>query len=229
MTLLRSRFRIYMSRIKRLYTQGGVDFDQFLTDASLRSCAQKFGSVKGLEEWKHLKKEASVLIPLCHVDRELSLLYTLRTNTLRRHSGQVSFPGGMRDPTDETAEETATRETEEEIGILRENIRTYGCGSVVGRRGVRIVPVVGYIGSVCPADLKINPKEVQMVFTLPIAKFCDLSHCRYTKFRSGYTLPVFTIDDHRVWGITAYITHVFLRCLLGETYPFSNKFLSRLY
>ncbi|XP_027852733.1 mitochondrial coenzyme A diphosphatase NUDT8 isoform X5 [Aphis gossypii] len=62
------------------------------------------------------KRQAAVLIPLCIVKDEISLLYTLRTNNLKRNSGQVSFPGGMREA-DEQLKDTALRETCEELGI----------------------------------------------------------------------------------------------------------------
>ncbi|XP_015363413.1 PREDICTED: nucleoside diphosphate-linked moiety X motif 8 [Diuraphis noxia] len=62
------------------------------------------------------KRQAAVLIPLCIVKDEISLLYTLRTNNLKRNSGQVSFPGGMRE-TDEQLQDTALRESCEELGI----------------------------------------------------------------------------------------------------------------
>ncbi|XKL67029.1 hypothetical protein PGB90_010449 [Kerria lacca] len=118
----------------------------------------------------------------------------------------------------ETAEETAIRETEEEIGISRNNIKIYGCGSPIEREGVLITPIVGYIGIIEPENLNINEKEVQHAFALPLAKFCESNNCRYTKFRNNYILPVFLIDGYRIWGVTGYITHIFLKCLLDDSY-----------
>ncbi|KAG0932166.1 hypothetical protein G6F32_011464 [Rhizopus arrhizus] len=61
-------------------------------------------------------KEASVLMPLCIVDDKPSVLFTVRNMNMRTHRGEISFPGGKQDPTDESLEGTALRETFEEIG-----------------------------------------------------------------------------------------------------------------
>lgn len=204
------------------YFSHSTDFELFLRDAHLQESVRKFQAIKELDEWKTLEKKASVLIPLCHVEDQVCILFTRRKMELRRHSGQVSFPGGMRDH-DESVEEAATRETEEEIGIPRQNIHVYGHGSSVARFGVLITPVVGYIGRVEPSKLKISEKEVQFAFALPLSKFCDLNNCKYTRFKDSYARPVFLIDSHRVWGITAYFTHVFLTCLLGDIYKFKLR------
>lgn len=199
-----------------------TDFQGYLTDTHFEQCVQKFGSFKGLKEWQAIKKRASVLIPVCLHNDEICLLYTQRTKELRRHSGQISFPGGMKDE-NESAVETAVRETQEEIGIPPRNIKVYGCGTPVGRLDVLITPVVGYVGSIVPSELSINRQEVEHAFALPMRKFCDLNNCRYTNFENKYTLPVFTIDGYRIWGITAYITHLFLKCFLENEYKFELK------
>ena len=76
-------------------------------------------------------KNAAVLIPFCIVNNELSLLYTLRHSDLRRHRGQVSFPGGIQDKTDRDLVHTAVRETEEELGINSELIEVWGHGNAL--------------------------------------------------------------------------------------------------
>ena len=69
------------------------------------------------------KKRASVLIPLCHdKDGKPAILFTTRSENLRRHSGQVCFPGGMVDRDDRSITDTALRELQEEIGISEETV-----------------------------------------------------------------------------------------------------------
>jgi 8-oxo-dGTP pyrophosphatase MutT (NUDIX family) len=69
---------------------------------------------------------AAVLLPLLHKDEELHILFTKRTQTVKAHKGQVSFPGGVRDPDDESLLKTALREAQEEIGLRPEDVEILG-------------------------------------------------------------------------------------------------------
>ena len=92
------------------------------------------------------KKRASVLIPLCHdKDGKPAILFTTRSENLRRHSGQVCFPGGMVDRDDRSITDTALRELQEEIGISEETVDVRlrrGIGPGVGDTAV-CVEVLG--------------------------------------------------------------------------------------
>uniref|UniRef100_T1GHB9 Nudix hydrolase domain-containing protein n=1 Tax=Megaselia scalaris TaxID=36166 RepID=T1GHB9_MEGSC len=92
-------------------------------------------------------KYAAVLIPLClNSNGELSILYTRRSGNLRRHTRQISFPGGLRDHTDSSYEETALRETEEEIGLHKNRIKVLGNGALIRPPNTAaIMPIVGLI------------------------------------------------------------------------------------
>ena len=79
-------------------------------------------SLKNLQ----IQKRASVLIPLLEAEGELFVMLTLRSEHLRSHAGQVSFPGGKEEPEDANSLETALRETNEEIDLSKEKIEIIG-------------------------------------------------------------------------------------------------------
>ncbi|XP_046388508.1 uncharacterized Nudix hydrolase NudL isoform X2 [Ischnura elegans] len=68
------------------------------------------------------RRQAAVLVPICVANGRVSLLYTLRSSSMRKNASQVSFPGGMRDDTDRDLVHTALRETEEELGIPQDSV-----------------------------------------------------------------------------------------------------------
>lgn len=167
------------------------------------------------------KRQAAVLVPLCIVKDEVSLLYTLRTSNLKRNSGQVSFPGGMRE-TDEQLQDTALRESCEELGLNRTSIDIWGSGKFIISKDIAILPFLGNIGVVEPDKLNINRGEVQYAFSIPLRHFCEPANCKYTYFRAQSNrlmlIPVFTNDYKRIWGMTAYITYLALRSIIPEKF-----------
>lgn len=173
-------------------------------------------------------RNAAVLVPICVVDNEVSLVYTLRAADLKTHRGQVSFPGGMQDSSDISLEQTALRETEEELGVQQEKIQIWGTGNtIISRNTLHITPVVGLINcSNILNELNVNPAEVKEVFTVSVQTLCDLDMIRHTQFKTGYSIPVFTGGKRRIWGLTAVLTHVFLKAFVSrEAYPYNIKFV----
>lgn len=161
--------------------------------------------------------KASVLVPICVVSGEVCLLYTLRSSNLSSHSGQMSFPGGKMDQ-NETVIETALRETKEEIGVASEDVDVWNVMSEVqGRnRDMVITPVIGYIRDFSVNKLKINHDEVEELYSVPIRIFSDSKNHAHFHY-DGLMLPVYLGLRHKVWGITAMITHMFLQCFLPES------------
>jgi len=171
-----------------------------------------------IKRTKHAR-DAAVLVPLCVVNGEASILYTVRSQTLTSHRGQVSFPGGMFDESDIDLSHTAVREAEEELGLPPTTVDIWTvCNSFNARNNVIVAPVVANIGEVVLEELVINPKEVSSVFVLSLRHLCNPAFFRYTQFRNNFIMPAFVGNEHRVWGLTASITHFVMRCLLSKVY-----------
>ncbi|KAJ3623912.1 hypothetical protein MTP99_017575 [Tenebrio molitor] len=201
-------------------------------EENIRKTVAKFAKLQSAKQHANAPtKNAAVLVPLCVVDGRVSLLYTLRAANLKSHRGQVSFPGGMEDSADKNPEQTALRETQEELGIAQDRIEVWGKGNVIVSRGVAsVLPVIGALKiRNISRDLRVNPGEVKEVFTVPLEVLCDPSHIKHTQFRTNYSLPVFTGGKRRIWGLTAIITHLFLKALMPRNiYDHTVKFVPPL-
>lgn len=150
------------------------------------------------------RRQAAVLVPIV-AREEPGLLLTRRAPWLRKHAGQVAFPGGMRDASDPSLTFTALREAHEEIALQAQDVRLIGTLPVVGSSsGFQVTPVVGII----PPDLPLQPSadEVDAIFEMPLQEALRLS--RYTPLeihRAGITHQVWLswYQDYFVWGMTA--------------------------
>ncbi|XP_072944882.1 mitochondrial coenzyme A diphosphatase NUDT8 [Epargyreus clarus] len=192
-------------------------FQNLFTLACRERCMTNLKKIRVPKPPKLPQATAAVLVPMCRVNDVTSLLYTVRSSSLRTNSGQVAFPGGKTDK-DETPIQTALRETEEEIGLSSSKIDVWGQGPTVPGRDYKIMitPVIGCISDLREDDLRINANEVMEVFTVPLDILCDTKNQYYTQFKNGFILPVYVADEYKIWGITAYITHIFLSSLLPK-------------
>ncbi len=148
---------------------------------------------------------AAVLIPvIAHADA-LTVLFTQRTHHLKSHSGQVSFPGGRAEPGDASAEFTALREAQEEIGLAPERVEILGrLPEYHTRTGFRVTPVIGV--STPPLELAPDPREVACVFEVPLSFLLDPANReRRTREFQGASVGfyVFEYQGHVIWGATA--------------------------
>lgn len=154
---------------------------------------------------------AAVMILLANINGDLHILYTQRTDKVTDHKGQVAFPGGAWESSDQCLLETAFRETYEEIGIKRESIRILGSMPPVHTiTGYCIVPYVGLLSY--PIPLTIQEEEVESVFTIP-CKWLDKEENRcekeYEDKKFNIKRNVLFYDEfegHVLWGITAMLT-----------------------
>ncbi len=147
---------------------------------------------------------AAVLIAI--TDRsEPGLILTRRTASLRRHAGQIAFPGGRIDPGDADAIGAALREAEEEIGLDRSHVRIIGpTDGYKTMSGFDITPVIGVV----TPDLALTPQagEVDAIFEMPLAHALDpANHVVRTGDWLGRKRDYYEImwNDHRIWGVTA--------------------------
>ncbi|CCG87468.1 CoA pyrophosphatase [Erwinia piriflorinigrans] len=152
------------------------------------------------------RRQAAVLVPI--IARPVpTLLLTRRAATLRKHAGQVAFPGGMRDANDNFPITTALREAQEEVAIPPNAVSVIGIlPPVTSSTGFQVTPVVGIL----PTGIRwhANPGEVESVFEMPLEEALRLS--RYSPLdiqRAGHHHRVWLswFDDYFIWGMTANI------------------------
>jgi 8-oxo-dGTP pyrophosphatase MutT (NUDIX family) len=148
---------------------------------------------------------SSVLVPLFPDEQnKLHVILTLRTNNIR-HAGQISFPGGRCD-TGESLEETAFRETEEEIGIKRTQIEL-ACTITplyLYRTDNQITPFVGFLKK--RPELKPNPDEVDEIFSVSLDELLSTESLKIEKWdltSATFNVPFWDIHSVPLWGATA--------------------------
>lgn len=151
--------------------------------------------------------ESAVLVPLFVADGELHAVFTRRRDDLRRHPGEISFPGGRRDHDGETLRETALREAEEEVGIPPDEVELLGTLPPVRTfvTGYVIFPHVGLIPPPTGA-WTISEREVAQVLELPLRALVE-SFGQRPVTRRGFTWETdsYVVGDHFIWGATARI------------------------
>jgi len=161
-------------------------------------------------------REAAVLIPVVG-EPAPSLIFTVRTETLSSHKGQISFPGGSIDPTDESPRAAALREANEELGLDPATIQIVGELDTTPTyvSGYVITPFVGLLAS--RPELSPNPAEVADVLEVPIADLSDAIRAEPGFTHQGRTFPTeaWVWQDHVIWGVTARLLRMFLGRLAG--------------
>jgi 8-oxo-dGTP pyrophosphatase MutT (NUDIX family) len=156
---------------------------------------------------------AAVLIPLYLANGALHAVFTKRNADLRRHAGEISFPGGRRD-SDEELRETALREAEEEIGLARGDVEIVGAlpptGTIV--TNYVIYPFVGLIEP--PSKFRPNPIEVDAVVELSLpALVAGFERKRLIRRGVPIKTDTYTVEGCFIWGATARIVGTLLERL----------------
>ena len=162
----------------------------------------------------HGTTDAAVLIPLFVREAELHAVLTERRGDMRRHAGEISFPGGRQDQPDEDLRTTALREAEEEIGLPRGAVELVGALPPTGTfvTSYRIHPFVGVIA--LGHEWTPQPTEVETVLELSLPGLVRGYESKRLLGRGvPFKTPTYAVDGHFVWGATARIVETLLERL----------------
>jgi 8-oxo-dGTP pyrophosphatase MutT (NUDIX family) len=155
---------------------------------------------------------AAVLCPLYIEDETLKILFIKRSQSVRNHKGEISFPGGVKDKSDESLINTSIRETEEEIGVKKSDITIFGSLDEVNTStGFLVSPFVGTIPYPYPFSLSNN--EVDCLINVAVDDFLKPENEIDFYYFNGRQLSpqrAFRIDGRTIWGATAKIMSQFL-------------------
>jgi len=147
-----------------------------------------------------------VLVAIYGYPERPGLVFTERRADLRRHAGEISFPGGRRDHPSEPLLETALREAEEEIGLAPAAVDVVGALPPIGTfvTSFKVHPFVGLIGD--ELEFEPSPAEVETVLAFRVEQL-DRGFAMRRLVRRGVPIrtPTYLIDDHLIWGATARI------------------------
>jgi 8-oxo-dGTP pyrophosphatase MutT (NUDIX family) len=159
------------------------------------------------------------------------LLLTERAHDMRSHPGQVSFPGGSIDGTDESPAHAALREAEEETGLDPAGVDVFATLPELWLppSNFAVTPVLGWWREDSPVRA-VDPAEVHAVYRVPVAELLDPEHRVSVRHPSGWTGPAFLIGDDKdlvLWGFTAGII-ARLFDFLGWTRPWDAAVLRDL-
>lgn len=185
-------------------------------------------------------QDFAVLIPLFKGNHGLEILFEIRSHNLNSQPGEICLPGGRLEP-DETLENTALRETCEELGICTESVTLLGTATpLITPFRYAIHPFVGFLHPFSfPADVHVNPDEVASVFSVPLDWFMNTEPLAYTVtsqfdfpadfpyhlIRNGreyawksavYPIHFYLYHETVIWGMTAKIIHDFCRQLRAK-------------
>jgi len=178
---------------------------------------------------------SAVLIPLVQVNDEWHVLFEVRSLTMRSQPGDISFPGGRIDPTDESPLHAAIRETHEELGVDPLSINVLGKLSIfIPTSSLVIYPFVATMGNYQTDDR--NKQEVEEVFTIPVKWLLNhepyvhmvpmqpmpLTDFPYDKIANGNQYQwrsrmieewFYEYEQYTIWGLTARILKHFIETI----------------
>jgi 8-oxo-dGTP pyrophosphatase MutT (NUDIX family) len=198
--------------------------------------------------WKTVEQQpaatvtAAILVPIVDCqDHQPGLLFTQRSSTMPTHPSEVAFPGGHFDATagDGSLEDTALREAQEELSFRGEhdddnivvdhhhhhsfdwqsNVRVIGRASALpSMNGTSVTPVIAVLTQpVTDTTFPGHPEEVERVFTVPLTTLLQVERWEHSP-RFGTKIPVYPVEGHKIWGLTAVVTRPILHQLLKPAF-----------
>lgn len=166
---------------------------------------------------------AAVLVPIVMRDSGLTVLLTQRADHLNNHAGQISFPGGRKEPADPTAAATALREAQEEVSLAPERVEVLGVlPEYLVATGFRVTPVVGLVRP--PFTVRPDALEVADIFEVPLDFLMNPAHheVRVMRWEGGerrfFAMPYphgQTGGHYFIWGATAAMLRNLYRFLVA--------------
>jgi 8-oxo-dGTP pyrophosphatase MutT (NUDIX family) len=165
-------------------------------------------------------RAAGVLAPIYAVDGRPYLLFTRRSADLPKHKGEISFPGGARDPSDVSLTMTALREASEEIGLDPMSVEILGAlpPVYVSVSNFVITPQVGWLGEGLPT-LAVNAAEVAEVIHAPLAALADptIYHAEvWHHLGTAHLVHFFDFTPYLIWGATGSMLYRLLSLLPAD-------------
>jgi 8-oxo-dGTP pyrophosphatase MutT (NUDIX family) len=155
------------------------------------------------------RTDAAVLVPLFGWPQKPGLIFTERRADLRRHAGEISFPGGRQDEDDAGPEATALREAQEEIGLDPGTVEVVGAlpPTATFATGYRIRPFVGRVPDPRELSLEPSPTEVETILALDLGALREGYGMRRLVRRGiPFYSPTYEVEGHPlIWGATARI------------------------
>jgi 8-oxo-dGTP pyrophosphatase MutT (NUDIX family) len=153
---------------------------------------------------------AAVLLLLYERDGQEHLLFQVRSQHVEHHKGEISLPGGGRDPEDESLLITALRETEEEIGVHRSHIEVFGrLDDVVTRTNFAMSPYVGAITEPGPYPFEFASIEMEQLLEVPVPYLLSGEGIEYMTTPIGQ-MRSYRHGEHLIFGATARVVTQFL-------------------
>jgi 8-oxo-dGTP pyrophosphatase MutT (NUDIX family) len=181
-------------------------------DEAVSIVRQKLGSYEPVILPSTTITRAAVLILFLNKKESPHILFTKRTDSVETHKGQISFPGGAWDKTDKSLQETAVRETFEEVGILPKYIQHLGqLDDFFTVTDFIVSPFAGFMTE--QVDYVINEAEVAEVLEVPLSLFLQKSYFEVKKWEHRgqyYDVYFYYYGNQVIWGATAFMLNRFI-------------------
>lgn len=240
-----SRHSLQPFALSRRHISSVTDiYEKAIAEENIWQCIDRLKRIRlgpKLESGAFKNRAASVVVPFCHdpANGKPCILITERSLSLSKHRGEMCFPGGFEEKNDTDFVHSACRELVEEIGADPADIHVYGSVNPISFKDFALHPVLGYLKLSDKKPLKINKDEVEKIYLVPIAELAEEKNWHYTKWKNGWTTPVFFVNQNnvcqadrntnvpRIWGMTSSILYIVMANLMPKHFRFDSNCLNR--